>query len=216
MVKDKSKPKYHLLFILPIALILTTALVFFIFSNFFGSSLGYFTGFSFYYVVWCYSVPLALIGKDGFVSLFKEANPLFRKRNWHLIILFFLLIFGTLIMYLIPSITEATLVLVLLAIPIAIVHGVGEETLWRGLYVRAFPENAFLGIIYPTVGFALWHLSPQIIFPAENGILIFLVSTFFLGLTNALIAYKTSSISGYLFFMRLEVCQHLDNQSPPA
>lgn len=199
MVKDKSKPKYYFLLIIPIALILTTALIFFVFSNFFGSSLGYVIGFSFYYVVWCYSIPLALIGKDGFVSLFKEANPLFRKRNWYLIILFFLLIFGTLIMYLIPSITEATLVLVLLAIPIAIVHGVGEETLWRGLYVRAFPENTFLGIIYPTVGFALWHLSPQIVFPAENGILIFLVSTFFLGLTNALIAYKTGSIKWVAF-----------------
>lgn len=199
MVKDESKPRYYFLLTIPIALILTTALVFFVSSNFFGSSLGYVIGFSFYYVVWCYCIPLALIGKDGFVSLFKEANPLFRKRNWYLIILFFLLVSGTLIMYLIPSITEATLVLVLLAIPIAIIHGVGEETLWRGLYVRAFPKNTFLGIIYPTVGFALWHLSPQIVFPAENGILVFLVSTFLLGLTNALIAYKTGSIKWVAF-----------------
>jgi len=136
----------------------------------------------------------ACMGKDGFCSLFKEANPLFRKRNWYLIIIFFLLIFGTLIMYLIPSVTEATLALVLLAIPIAVIHGVGEETLWRGLCERPFPQNAFLGMIYPIIGFALWHLSPQIIFPAETGIFIFLVSTFFLGISYALIAYKTSSI----------------------
>ena len=164
------------------------------FSNLFGNDLGYVIGFSFYYIVWCYGIPLVLMGKDGFCSLFKEANPLFRKRNWYLIIIFFLLIFGTLIMYLIPGVTEATLAFVLLAILIAVIHGVGEETLWRGLYVRSFSQNAFLGMIYPTIGFALWHLSPQIIFPAETGIFIFLVSTFFLGISYALIAYKTSSI----------------------
>jgi len=193
MNRDKSKTKSYFLLLLPLALILTTASVFYVSSNLLGSNLGYVIGFSFYYIFWCYGATLALIGKKGFVTLFKEANPLFRKKNWYLIIIFFLIVLGTIMMYLIPSINEATLNLILLAIPIALVHGVGEETLWRGLYIRTFPKNIILGLIYPSIAFALWHLSPQIIFPSEN-LLAFIASTLFLGLSYAIIAYKTGSI----------------------
>lgn len=190
-VKTKSKSYY--LILLPLALILSTALVFYFSSRFLGNNLGYVIGFSFYYIFWCYGAPFALMGKKQFLSLFKEVNSLFRKKNWYLIIIFFLIVFGTVMMYLIPSINEATLNLILLAIPIAFMHGVGEEALWRGLYVKTFPKNIFLGIIYPSIAFGLWHLSPQIIFPAEN-LPAFVGSTMFLGFSYALIAYKTGSI----------------------
>jgi membrane protease YdiL (CAAX protease family) len=189
----KSKKKSYLILLLPLALILTTTFIFYISSNLFGKDLGYVIGFFFYYIFWCYGTVLALIGKKGFVSLFTELNPLFSKKNWYLIIIFFLIIFGTVIMYLIPSINEATSNLILLAIPIALIHGIGEEALWRGLYIRTFPKNILLGVIYPSVAFALWHLSPQIVFPAEN-LIAFVGSTLFLGLSYAIIAYKTGSI----------------------
>ena len=123
----------------------------------------------------------------------KEVNPLFSKKNWYLIIIFLMLIFGTFAMYLVPSINEATLNLIILAVPIALVHGVGEEALWRGLYIKTFPKNIALGVIFPSIAFALWHVSPQIVIPAEN-ILGFVASTLFLGLSYAIIAYKTGSI----------------------
>jgi membrane protease YdiL (CAAX protease family) len=188
-----SYKKTYLLLLLPLALILTTASVFYVSSNLLGNNLGYVIGFFFYYIFWCYGATLALVGKKGFISLFKEANPLFSKKNWYLIIIFFMLVLGTVIMYLIPSINEATLNLILLAIPIALVHGVGEEALWRGLYIKTFPKNIVLGVIFPSIAFSLWHLSPQIIFPAENPIG-FVASTLFLGASYAIIAYKTGSI----------------------
>jgi hypothetical protein len=70
--------------------------------------------------------------------------------------------------------------------------GCCEEILWRGLYVRLFPRNIWMGILYPSLGFALWHFAPQVIFPAEN-VIGFVVSTFFLALPYGFIAYKTGS-----------------------
>jgi membrane protease YdiL (CAAX protease family) len=60
-----------------------------------------------------------------------------------------------------------------------------------------FPKNVKLGLIYPTVGFAIWHLSPQIVFPSEGGlvgIIIFVILTFFLGLSYGWVSYRTNSI----------------------
>ena len=190
---ENPKTKVSLLLLLPLILTSTTALIFYVSSNFFGDNLGYAIGFSFYYVLWCYGVTLAVMGKTGFVSMFKEVNPLFSKKNWYLVVIFFFLVLGTVMMYLVPSINEATLNLILLAIPIAIVHGIGEETFWRGIYIRTYPKNILLGVIYPSITFALWHFSPQIVFPAEN-LLAFVGSTLFLGFSYAIIAYKTGSI----------------------
>lgn len=192
MIKDKTKNRSYLL-LLPLILIATTAIIFYISSHYLGNNLGYIVGFSFYYIFWCYGTTLALLGKTEFVSLFKEANPLFSKKNWYLIIIFFMIAMGTIMMYLFPSINQATLTLIMIAIPIAFVHGIGEEALWRGLYIKTFPNNILLGIIYPSIAFALWHLSPQLVFPAEN-LLGFIASTFFLGFSYALIAFKTGSI----------------------
>ena len=68
MNKEKLEIKYYFLLILPVVLITSTAFVFFVFSNVLGNDLGYVIGFSLYYIIWCYGIPLILIGKDGFVS----------------------------------------------------------------------------------------------------------------------------------------------------
>jgi membrane protease YdiL (CAAX protease family) len=86
----------------------------------------------------------------------------------------------------------APLGLILLAIPLAAINGFCEEILWRGLYVQIFPQNPWLGVLYPALGFAAWHLAPQSIFPAEN-VVGFMISTFFLALPYGVIAYRTGS-----------------------
>lgn len=75
---------------------------------------------------------------------------------------------------------------------LATFNGICEETLWRGLYVRAFPNNPWLAILFPAAGFAVWHLAPLGVFH-EGGVAAFIVSTFFLGLAYGFIAYKTGS-----------------------
>ena len=100
-------------------------------------------------------------------------------------------------MYFIPNVTSTPIAVIAIGIPIAIINGTCEEILWRGLYVRNFSNKVILGLIYPSIGFAIWHLSPQLVFPLEGGIIgiiIFIISTFFLGFCYGLVSYKTDSI----------------------
>ena len=187
-------PPQRFALLIPLLLIPSTALVFKVLSQSLGLALGYVLGFLFYWTVWCFLVPLLLLGGHGVLSLFTEGSPLFRRSNWLPALLLVVIVVVTVIMYPLSQLVAAPQRLLIIAIPVAVVNGIGEEVLWRGVYVRAFPRNFTLALIYPSLGFALWHLSPQLILPAEGGVWPFVISTFFLGLSYGLIAYRTGSV----------------------
>jgi membrane protease YdiL (CAAX protease family) len=130
---------------------------------------------------------------DGFSSFFVDDTPLLSRPNWLAAVLLALITLVTVIMYG-RDFLRAPLTLILIAIPAAAVNGLCEEILWRGLYVRMFPGNFWLAIVFPAFGFALWHLAPLSIFSDGNK-WVFILSTFFLGLAYGFIAYKTGSIT---------------------
>jgi membrane protease YdiL (CAAX protease family) len=179
-----------MILVIPLLLILTTFPVFRYASIAFGKEKGYLIGFGFYWLFWCLAVPWLLTGAD-FPNLLIDRLPLFSLPNWTAALLWVIVTLVTLVMYG-KSFIKAPLTLILLAIPVAMLNGLGEEILWRGMFVQAFPGNPWLGILYPAVGFALWHLAPQSVFPAEN-VPGFILSTFFLGLAYGFIAYSTGS-----------------------
>jgi membrane protease YdiL (CAAX protease family) len=179
-----------MLVVTPLLLILTTNLVFRHASKTFGKEKGYLIGFGFYWLFWCLAIPWLLTGKD-FPSLLTDRLPLFSHQNWPAALLWVIVTIVTLVMYG-KSFVKAPLTLILLAIPLATLNGFCEEILWRGLFVQAFPGNPWLGMLYPAVGFAFWHLAPQSVFPAEN-VLGFILSTLFLGLAYGFIADSTGS-----------------------
>jgi membrane protease YdiL (CAAX protease family) len=148
-------------------------------------------GFFFYWTVWCLIVSLFYLGKDGFLSLLVDETPLLSRPNWLAAVLWTLIIIVSLVMYG-KNFIQAPLTLILVAIPLATINGICEELLWRGLYVRAFPDNFWLAILFPSIGFAFWHLAPQQVFSSGNK-WAFILSTFFLGLAYGFIAYKTGS-----------------------
>ena len=182
------------LLLTPLLLIPSTAFVFVTFSRWFGAEFGYVLGFLFYWIVWCFLVPLYVLKMEGIGSLFREENPLFRKENWLPAVLLTLIVAITVWMYPSVGLLAAPAKLLVIAIPVAIINGVCEELLWRGMYVKVFPNNKFLGMLYPSIGFALWHISPQLVFPAETGVWPFVASTFFLGISYSWISYRTGSI----------------------
>lgn len=179
---------------LPVLLTPSTAIVFLLLSQWLGRELGYVLGFLFYWIVWCFLVPLVCLGRAGLLSLFKEQTPLFTKENWLLVVLLLSTTVGALVMYFIPDVAHIPRLLILIAIPVATINGIGEEILWRGLYVKVFPRQVLWGLVYPSVGFAIWHISPQLVFPAPGGVFSLVGSAFFLGLCYSLIAYKTGSM----------------------
>jgi membrane protease YdiL (CAAX protease family) len=189
MARPPSRKAF--LLALPVLLTASTALAFASLARWLGADLGYLLGFCFYWL-WCVSVPLILFGKEGLLSLLRDETPFFRRENWFLIALLALTIVGALAAYTIPSLARVSLWTLLFA-PIAVVNGVCEEVLWRGTYVRAFRHNVLLACVYPSLGFAISHISPGLVFPAEGGVLPFVVSTFFLGLAFGWVAYKTGT-----------------------
>ena len=189
-----TKSQKNFLLALPFPLVLSTALIFVYAAKWFGNELGYLLGFVFYWGVWCFLVPLLILKREGIVSLFKEENRLFQKSNWSPAVLLVVIVVVTVVMYPPTSLVSVPIKLLILAVPVAIINGICEELLWRGLYAKAFSGNAILGVIYPSIGFAFWHISPQLVIPAEIGILPFVLSTFFLGISYAWISYRTGSI----------------------
>ncbi len=183
------------LYVSPILLLLSTALVFWGGAQLFGKAWGYVIGFFFYNGFWCILIPLLLLGKGQFCSLFSETNPLFQKKHWWVIALLFSTTVGALGMFSAHDLANTPLALVIIAIPVAIATGTCEEILWRGVYVKTFPAKPFWGLVYPALGFAIWHLSPQLVYPAAmpGGMFAFAGLTFFLGLCYGLVAYKNGS-----------------------
>jgi membrane protease YdiL (CAAX protease family) len=94
------------------------------------------------------------------------------------------------------AISKATVPIVLASIAISLVNGAAEELLWRGVYPRIFPESKWWGYLYPIIGFALWHLAPQSLFPytRPGGMVSLVVVAGMIGLMWGWVAFRTRSI----------------------
>ncbi|MFZ6026817.1 MAG: CPBP family intramembrane glutamic endopeptidase [Chloroflexota bacterium] len=165
-------------------------LVFRVAAQFLSREAAYLLGFTVYWLGCCL-LPWIILGKQVFLTLLRDESALFRRKNWLAALVWLLVMVISVWMYG-KEFVQAPLVLIAAAIPLATVNGVCEEVLWRGLFVRLFPGDTRMSILYPAIGFALWHFAPQIVYPAENAVG-FVVSTFFLGLAYGFIAYRTGS-----------------------
>jgi membrane protease YdiL (CAAX protease family) len=93
---------------------------------------------------------------------------------------------------------EADPVVGLVSLSTAVVNALGEEVLWRGLYLEAFPNNPWLGAIYPLLGFTFWHLAPQTILPSRRGRVGFLAGAGIVGACSTWATWRTRSIRAAL------------------
>jgi hypothetical protein len=188
---ESTYAKKYFLILLPVVLTSSTAFVFSETAQRLGNDEGYLLGFGFYWI-WCLGVPCIFWGKDGLRRVLTEETSLFRKKNWLLVGLLSITVVGAIWMYYIPNISAVSIWLVLFS-PVAVINGICEEILWRGVYVKTFGRSVFWACLYPSIGFALSHLSPQLVFPSQSGMLPFVFSTFLLGLVYGWVAYKTGS-----------------------
>jgi len=159
-----------------------------------GKEMGYLLGFACYWFVFGLAIPALLAGRGNFFDLLKDRSPLFCRQNWMAALLWVIVSAVTLVMYGRPFLA-GPLLLILIAVPLAALHGLCEELFWRGVFVKRFPGSPWLAIMYPAVCFALWHFIPQRIFSAEQ-VVGFAFSTLFLGLAYGYIAYRTGSANG--------------------
>jgi uncharacterized protein len=71
-----------------------------------------------------------------------------------------------------------------------------DKILWRGVYVRLFPHSTWMSVIYPSIMFGIWHISPQSVRSSSmpGGVYSFVFYAILLGLAYAYVARKTGSI----------------------
>ncbi len=184
------------LLIAPWLLLPTTYLCYQLLGHRWGAKVGYLGGFLFYWAIWCIAFPLAILGTHGFEDLFRSVSSPFGQPWW---VGMFCLVAPPLValVTIFPhAIRSAGWQLVFVSAILAIVNGTLEEVLWRGAYVRLFPDHFWLALIYPTLGFAVWHFAPQSILPhrGRGGQVALVAQVAFLGFLWAWVANNTQTI----------------------
>lgn len=195
--RDGFTRKQWLLLALPAVLTVTMVWVFRTAVAQFGFEMGYLLGFLVYWVLWCSVVPVVLLGGPaGLRDLFRAGEPRFGHRPR---ITVALLVWGPLVVLAVrflPGLSNLTLPIVLVSVLIASVIGFTEEVLWRGTFVRLFPDSRTLGYLYPSLGFAVWHVAPLSVHgnSMPGGTYSFVAYSLVFGLSLGYYTWQTGSI----------------------
>ena len=191
-----AQQKKRFLFILPFILLLTTSAVFYYFSKFLGKKPGYFSGFLFYWLFWCTTIPLLLIGKKSIADLFIIHQPIFGKQKIrNLIFLVVPLVF--VYSYEFPIVIKhIDAIIIISSFTLAFVNATAEEILWRGIFLKIPGNDSKVYILFSSFGFAIWHFAPQIIYTNQQpgGAISFVGFAFILGLLFSAVVKDTRSI----------------------
>jgi uncharacterized protein len=189
-------PEQIVLLVTPPVLLASTFLAYRGLVARFGLKRGYFGGFLFYWLAWCLLLPLALLGPGGLGALFRNVAPRYGDPAWlGLLLLLFPLLLGYGFAF--PrAVRGAGWTLLLVSAAIAVVNGTLEEVVWRGTYVALFPEGWVLGMVFPAIGFGLWHLAPQSVLPSRypGGEVALVVVSGIVGLMWGWVAHQARSI----------------------
>jgi membrane protease YdiL (CAAX protease family) len=105
-------------------------------------------------------------------------------------------IFFPLVFIFIPRVLKASLGILIGSVLLGVLIGITEEILWRGLFLQVFPGSFWLGMLYPSILFGLWHIAPQSVLENRlpGGAFSFVGYAVVLGLSYALAAGRTGSI----------------------
>jgi membrane protease YdiL (CAAX protease family) len=157
-------------------------------ARLFGSGLGWYVGFLFYWPVWCVLYPLWMLGWDGFRGLFRSRR--LRLSEWGLMFFYPAMAFiGTFLF----EQRQREISEMILYVFMSFGNGFFEEILWRGVYIKLFPEDKLWGFLWPTLWFAIWHYAPGSISPWTN-VWVLMGGALGLGACVGWLAMKTDSI----------------------
>jgi len=158
--------------------------------------LAYFLGFVFYWTVWCLLVPVLLMTRVEIKSLVEPNSVFFKGKNIvNILCLTLPLLFAY--VYAFPRVIHsATFQIIAASLFLAIINGTLEEFFWRGFYLKLLASDRRLYILISSIGFAIWHFAPQLIFSnkAPGGQYSFVAFAFLLGIAFSIVAYNTKSI----------------------
>ena len=150
----------------------------------------YNVGFAVYWGGWCFAFPLWVLGPRRTVAVLGKGR---RPASWELTLLLFP-VAGAIGTQLVPHRRDVDLPVASVMVASAAVNAVGEELLWRGLFVEEFPDRVVIGALWPPAGFALWHLAPQRILPAAVGRWRFVAGAAVVGAASTVSAWRSRGL----------------------
>ena len=174
----------------PVLVPLSMAGAFTVLSRLLGPRRGYNAGFTLYWAGWCFAFPLWTMGGKRSLRLLTEATRLSGVDAVSLMVP----LAGAVATELIPDRRAIDLKVAGVMAGSAVVNAVGEELLWRGAYLEAFPDDVWRGAIWPWAGFTLWHLAPQMVFPSRHGRIGFLGGAALVGAASARVTWKSRGL----------------------
>jgi hypothetical protein len=117
-----------------------------------GAEWAWYAGFLVYWPLWCIALPIRLLGWPRLKGL---------QRPRRMPALAWLVVAAPPLVALAGRIAGADgAERAALWCAVALVNGVCEEVLWRGVYIGLFPGRLRLGLLWPAVWFGAWHLAP--------------------------------------------------------
>jgi membrane protease YdiL (CAAX protease family) len=184
------------LLLAPWLLLLSTTIVFRRLAARFGPKRGYLGGFLFYWVFWCLLFPTWVLGPRRLPALFKPRIAPSRRPNPSELLLLALPPAVGYSLAFPRALAQADKKTLLASALQALINASAEELLWRGTYQAVFPKSLALGYLYPTLGFAVWHYAPQVVFPSRypGGATSFVASAGLFGLLWGRVASRDGSI----------------------
>jgi membrane protease YdiL (CAAX protease family) len=175
---------------IPVAVPLTMAAVFAGLRRCMSARNAYNAGFAVYWLGWCLSVPAWLLGPRTAVRLVVSGRRLQRDR----LILLALPIGGALATQLIPHRREVDMPTALTMVSTGLINAVGEELLWRGVFMHEVRHRAWLSQVWALIGFAAWHFAPQLILPSQLGRGRFVAGSAAVGLASTAAAWTSGGL----------------------
>ena len=176
--------------LMPIILVAVMVPIFRALARKLGPTRGWYAGLVVYWLLWGLLFPLLLLGKQAVLDLFRRPTIDLPAGLLAAVPVLFAAIGRFL-----PGMRyeKSTRWAFLALAGTAVANGVLEELLWRGTYLALFPGNILLGILWPSLGFGLWHYAPGSV-SGKGKVVGLMAGAAFLGLFLGFLTRQTGSL----------------------
>jgi membrane protease YdiL (CAAX protease family) len=150
----------------------------------------YNVGFGVYWLAWCFGFPALILGPRRAARLLTQG----RRPSGVETLLLLVPVAGAVGTEVLPNRKKIDARVAAVMVAAGLLNATGEELLWRGVFLEEFPHDLARGMLWPLVGFSLWHLAPQIILPSRLGRWRFVLGAAFVGSTSAVSAWRSRGL----------------------
>lgn len=150
----------------------------------------YNVGFAVYWLGWCLAFPLWVLGPRRLVRALAAGRPATSAER----VVLLLPVVGGAATALLPRRRDVDVGVAAVMAGSAVVNAVGEEVLWRALFLEEFGDDVLLGAGWPLLGFTAWHLAPQLILPSAAGRWRFVAGAGVVGAASTVVAWRARGV----------------------